>query len=151
MITPGKHAPARARSSTVRTDEAAARGSTPRRRRSDRLSVLSDGAADALLKERFQTAYQVWRIRANGKREIFADALGLSFTVVKRYLSDSDSTRVSPEAVVLAEGLAREADRRKSDAQLGALLRQKLHLEVEIESERAWIRERLYRDEEKAA
>lgn len=144
-----KHGPTGAGTSTGRSDGSAAE--PPRRRRGDKPFVLSDVGADALLKQRFQTAYQIWRIRSSGTREIFADALGVNFTAVKRHLSDSDSTRVSPELVVLAEGLAAKADRRKNDAQLGALLRQMLFLEVELESERAWIRRRLYRDGEEQA
>ena len=91
---PSKLGPQRAFTSTVHADER---------------FVHSDASTDEILKRRFRDAYMRWRNAGGDGREMFADSLGAKFNQVKRWLSESEATKVPPEMVLIAERLAQES------------------------------------------
>lgn len=107
-----KRAPQRALSSTVHADPA---------------RVQSDPEADPG-KIRLRDAYQSWANVVDGSREMFAEALGVNFSEVKRGLSPSDDRPVRGDLILAAETLAAEARSPVTDAQLGAAVRHLVQL-----------------------
>jgi hypothetical protein len=98
-----KFPPARAYTSTVRTDPARVRSAPA----ADPNSVRAPDVSLGSLKRRLRTAYQRWTEAAQGTREAFADEMGIPFTALKRWLSPSDDRPVPQAAVEAAEQLAR--------------------------------------------
>ncbi|MEO1085147.1 MAG: hypothetical protein AAFY88_12980 [Acidobacteriota bacterium] len=118
-----KFPPGRAESSTGHADPA---------------EVRSDLAPGPVLKRRFQTAYQHWRIAGGAGREAFADELQVPFSAVKRWLSESDERPVWPDAVLRAERLAssaREGD--ATDARIASAVREFTKMLVHLIREEA--------------
>lgn len=107
-----KHAPGRARTSTVPTDPA---------------RVQADPDSDPG-KLRLRDAWQSWSNSTNGSREQFADELGVNFSEVKRGLSLSDDRPIRGDLILGAEALAAGQRSPVSDAELGAAVRRLFHL-----------------------